>query len=267
VEGLQIAGDGAEARIVGGVATWAGQSLEDCQRFIQKWGLDAFLAECQHESVAQRGRYLASIGLWDACAGPLPALGKHEPVVLAVDAGESSDTFALCMVSRHPDDPSRLAVRMARAYVPEQGRPLDFDQIEQDIRALCAHHAVVELAYDRFLMGQIVRRLEGSIPCALHPFSQAGDRLEADKALRDAILSRTLAHDGQQTDLRAHLDNANAKLSADGRQLRIVKRSQAKKIDLAVALSMAHARAGVVLPLASLVARPAPKANPWKALQ
>lgn len=254
IEGLETVGDGSEARIVGGVATWAGQSVEVCQGYIREWGLDAFLAECQHQSVAQHGRFLASIGLWDAChredEAPIPPLDAHTPIVLAMDAGESSDTFAIVGVSRHPRDASRYAVRLSRVYVP-QGKPLDFEQIEADIRGFVAAYAVRELTYDRFLLGQMMRRFAAKpLPCPLEPFSQAGDRLEADKALKDHIVSRTLAHDGTHADLRAHLDNANAKSSADGRQVRIVKRSQAKKIDAAVTLSMALHRAGVVLPAA-----------------
>lgn len=251
IAGLTYTGDGVGAVITGGVATWAGQSLADCQRFIQKWGLDAFLAECQHQSVARFGRYLASIGLWDACQEMLPALGAYEPCVLAMDAGESSDTFALVIVSRHPKDAARLAVRFSRVYVPEAGAVLDFDLIERDIRGLIAMYAVRELTFDRFLLGQMMRRLTSGktpIPCPVAPFSQAGDRLEADKALRDEITTRRLAHDGTHVDLRQHLDNANAKSSADGRQVRLVKRSQAKKIDAAVTLSMARARAAALLP-------------------
>jgi hypothetical protein len=252
ITGLEVAGSGATATIVAGEATWAGQSVADCQRFIQKWGLDAFLSECQHRHVAQGGRYLASIGLWDACADPeLPALDAHTPVVLAMDAGESSDTFALVAVSRHPADESRLAVRWSRVYVPESdGTVLDFEQIEDDIRAFVDHYAVNVLAYDRFLLGQMMRRLtdpDRALPCPVEPFAQTGDRLEADKALRDDILARTIAHDGTHTTLREHLDNANAKSSADGRQVRIVKRARAKKIDAAVTLSMATARARAVL--------------------
>lgn len=264
IRDLEVVGSGTEARIVGGVATWAGQPLDACQRFIQKWGLDAFLSECQHESVAQVGRYLSSIGLWDACLDPsLPPLGRHEPLVLAVDAGESSDTFALVAMSRHPHDPTRAAVRYSRVYTPD-GATLDFDAIEQDIVAFCRDYAVVELTYDRFLLGQTIRRLHGVIPCRMEPFNQGGDRLEADKAARDAILARLIAHDGSHTELRQHLDNANAKISADGRHVRIVKRAQAKKVDAAVCLSMAHARVHTLQ--AARIHTPPKVVNRWKGI-
>ena len=265
VAGLETVGDGAEAIIVGGAATWPGQSLEVCQDYIANWGLDAFLSECQHASVATSGRFLADIGLWDACQQDIPALDAHTPVVLGMDAGESSDTFALVAVSRHPTSPAHLAVRYSRVYVPEGGQALDFEAIEADIRALVARYAVVEVAYDRFLLGQMMRRFAAKpLPTVLAPFSQAGDRLEADKALHDWIATRTLAHDGTHTTLRAHLDHANAKRTADGRQVRIVKRSQSKKIDAAVTLSMACARAAAVLPVARPLP-PAPRAaNRWR---
>lgn len=265
IEGLEYSGSGTGAIITRGTATWAGQSLEDCQRFIQKWGLDAFLSECQHESVAQSGRFLASIALWDACREELPPLDPHTPCVLSMDAGESSDTFATGLISRHPRDPSRFAVRYSRIYVPEHGQPLDFDAIEEDIRTLVKQYAISEVCYDRFLLGQMMRRFQGNrpLPAPLEPFSQAGDRLEADRALKDAIIARRLAHHGDAV-LREHLDNANAKSSADGRQLRIVKRSGAKKIDGAVMLAMGLARAGEVLPAVQATIRRAPTANRWK---
>lgn len=43
-------------RIVSGVPTWEGQSVDACQGFITTWGLLAFLVECQHD-VARAGRY------------------------------------------------------------------------------------------------------------------------------------------------------------------------------------------------------------------
>jgi len=261
IDNLEYVGSGTTARIVAGRATWDGQSLAACQAFIRKWGLDAFLAECQHQSVARAGRFLSSIGLWDACQQEIPPLDRHTPIVLVIDAGESSDTYAIIGVSRWQGG---LALRFSRVYVPD-GAILNFDQIEGDILDLCTRYAVVELAYDRFLMGQTVRRLTGKLPCPMEPFSQSSDRLEADRALKDSILARTIAHDGAHAEVRAHLDNANAQTSADGRQVRIVKRG-ARKVDLAVALSMGCARAAAVLPLPIKVHTPPPVANRWSQL-
>jgi hypothetical protein len=190
--------------------------------------------------------FLPSIALWDACKEELPPLGAHEPCILALDGAESNDTFASVIVSAWGD---RLAVRYVRPYVPTPGHPLDFDAIEADIRGLCARYAVQELAYDPFLLGQLIRRLTTGLdairtPCT--PFPQGAQRLEADKALYDLITSRRLAHDGNE-ELRAHISNSNRKIDAEGRKLRIVKRTYQLKIDLAVALSMGALRAADLL--------------------
>ena len=194
--------------------------------------------------------FLPSIDLWRACRDDLPPLGAHEPCILALDGAESNDTFASIIVSRHPHDSTRLAVRYVRPYVPNRGEALNFDSIEQDIRNLVESYAVQQIAYDPFLLGQMIRRLtkprETSddplpmmAPC--EPFHQGADRLEADKALYDLITQRQIAHDGN-AELTQHIANANRKIDAEGRRLRIVKRTYPLKIDLAVALSMAAYR-------------------------
>lgn len=196
------------------------------------------------------GAFLPSIALWDVCREELAPLGAHEPCVLALDGAESNDTFATVIVSLHPDDPARLAVRYVKPYVPTPGVLLDFDQIEADIRALCTRYAIQEIAYDPALIRQNIQHLttgDAPIHVACVPFPQGTARLESDKALYDRITSRRLAHSGEP-DLRAHLQYANKKIDAEGRKLRIVKRLYEKKIDLAVALSMACARAAALVP-------------------
>jgi hypothetical protein len=261
---VDVVYDEARGALLSGTPTWAGQDFAACQQYVTTWGLDAFRAECQHEPVAMTGRFLPTMGLWDANQAVLPPLSRNEPCILALDAGESSDAFATVLVSAHPTLPGAVAARYARAYVPDGG-PLDFDAIDKDIRGLLRGFAVVELTYDPMLMGQTIRRLEASgmpLP-ALHPFPQGAARLEADKGLLDLIEQRRIAHDGDAT-LRAHLDNANRKQDADGRRLRIVKRRQSQKIDLAVALSMACAR--WTQRGHTPVVRAAPKSNPWKGI-
>jgi hypothetical protein len=273
--------DEARGRIVSGTPTWEGRPLEACQRFVTRWGLDAFRAECQHEAVALTGRFLPSMTLWDVCKADMPPLGRHTPCILAMDAGESSDTFARVLIATHP--PSGVAAYDPVAYVPEGGQPLDFDEIEIDVRELGQRHAIRELAYDPFLLGQFIRRLQKpavlfrkadknkehplsfpAFPAPCVPFPQGQARLESDKGLYDLVTERRFAHDGN-AQLREHIDNANVKKSADGRQWRIVKRRQSQKIDLAVAAGMGAARATALLSTVTTVSRPkTTKANIWK---
>jgi phage terminase large subunit-like protein len=74
--------------------------------------------------------------------------------------------------------------------------------------------------------------------CYFHAFNQVGERLLADKELQDGIKARDVVNPGDD-DLTEHLINAAAKSEGE-KSLRIVKKSDSKKIDLAVCLSMAH---------------------------
>lgn len=209
-------------------ARWLAQEVEG--EFVDFNDIDAFLPD---------------MSLWDACRADLPPLGRHEPCILALDAGESSDTFATVLVSQHPGEPALLAARYARAYVP-QGAPLDFDAIEEDVAGLVARHAVRAIVYDPMLLGQMVRRLKArGVATEFIPFPQGAARLEGDKNLLDLVVQRRIAHDGN-AQLREHVANANKRVDPDGRKLRIIKREHAKKIDLCVALAMGCARADLL---------------------
>jgi hypothetical protein len=60
LDGLTYAGEGKGAVLTGGTPLWAGLSLARCQGMVRSMGLEAFLAECQHEQ-----RSLASTMLGD----------------------------------------------------------------------------------------------------------------------------------------------------------------------------------------------------------
>jgi phage terminase large subunit-like protein len=71
-------------------------------------------------------------------------------------------------------------------------------------------------------------------------FTQGSPRLIADKQLYDMIRDGRIQHNGEP-DLRQHIMNADRKPEDD--KLRIIKRTQAGKIDSVIALSMAVNRA------------------------
>lgn len=189
-------------------------------------------------SATSAERFLPSILWWDACKEALPALDDRTPLILAADAGVSNDTFGLVGVSRHPDDRERAAVRLVRVWVP-RGGDLDFDAIEAEIAAICDQYNVVQLCYDKYQLHQMMQRLGRRVWA--DEFSQQAERLTADKGLLDSVQTKGVAHDGS-AELRAHLDNADRQVDAESRKLRIVKRKDELKVDLAVALSMARHR-------------------------
>jgi hypothetical protein len=199
------------------------------------------LLEAAWEDVDDVDRFLSSMIWWDACREDLPPLlpVHRTPLVLAADGAVSGDTFGLIGLSRHPVRPGALAVRLVRSWVP-QGQALDFDLIESEIRALCRNYNVLQLAYDPYQLHQMMSGLHRQGVVQTVPFNQGADRLVADKQLLDLIMQRQIIHDGN-LDLRAHIDHADRK-TTDERTLRIVKRLETLKIDLAVCLSMAAAQ-------------------------
>lgn len=192
--------------------------------------------------------FLMDMLLWDALKEELPALGPREPMILALDAGVSNDSFGLLGATRHPD-PARhtdVAIRLAMEWKPSRATGfIDFgapDGPEQTIRKLCARgsgYNVVQACYDPYQLHDMAVRLQRDGVVMTSAFNQGADRLEADKQFLDLIMHRHLAHGGQPN-LREHISNADKK--PDENKLRIVKREPTKKIDLAVCGSMASYR-------------------------
>ena len=203
------------------------------------------LLEAAWEDVDDAERFLSSMTLWDACRADLPPLSPHEPLVLAADAGVSNDSFGLIGVTAHPTQRGNYAARIIHEFKPPRGGKIDFrgnadapgpDWLIRNVYA--PKYAAVELVYDPYQLESLCSDLmrDGVLQCV--PFPQGSDRLEADKFLYDMILARRIAHDGHAA-LRQHIDNANRKPDPESRKLRIVKREDSAKIDLAVTLSMA----------------------------
>lgn len=186
-------------------------------------------------------RFLESMLWWDACREDLPPLTPHEPMVLAADAGVSSDLFALVGTTRHPQRDMDVAVRYVRTWKAPVGGKLDFDVIEKEVEWVCEHYNVVQLTFDAYQLHQMMTRLHRDGIVWTSEFGQQQERLEADKQTLDLIMQRRVTHDGN-SELRQAVDNADRKLDPESRKLRIVKRAENLKIDPVVALSMSSAR-------------------------
>lgn len=199
------------------------------------------------------------------------------PIVLSLDAAVSGDCFGVVPVSRHPLDPQRPAIRSARAWTPPASGQIDFEDVQRFIRWLCEggcmaghplkwvtnpprpdyestscpacqdvrdggraipKHNVVQITYDPYQLAEMIQQFEADHLAWCDAFQQGTERLEADGFMHKLALTGRLAHDGDR-DLAEHVANAKAKLEADQEsKMRIVKRSERGKIDLAVAASM-----------------------------
>lgn len=174
---------------------------------------------------------------WDACEGDLPPLNKYRTVVISLDAGIVSDSFAVVAVERQGD---MIYVRYNQEWKPPPGGVVNFDEPEAEIRRLCKEYNVVCIVYDPHQLHFFCTRLSAELRVWFEPFPQGEQRLIADKQLYDNIREKLIMHGGEPI-LRQHIANASAK--TDGDKMRIVKRSEALKIDLTVALSQANFQA------------------------
>lgn len=177
---------------------------------------------------------------WDSCrVTDMAALDRRQGCVLAADAAVSNDSFGLVMVTRRND---KVQVLYAKEWIPPEGGEIDFSEPEAEIIRLCAVYPVYEVAYDEYQVANMAQRLRRDHGIHCRKFSQGADREVADKKLHDLIRDREIEHRGEMN-LRDHISNANKKEEGEGSKLRIVKRNDKAKIDLAVCLSMAADRA------------------------
>lgn len=229
---------------------------------------DAFLDDDQNDYVA--------LEHWDACKDESLGLtmmpGDKTPIVIGVDAGVVNDNFAIVAVSRHPQRHNDPAVRAVKVWKPDDfpEKRINFDVVENFIRLLCqggcvAGHAqtggfkrddceacqegllmpgftVFEMCYDPHQLEGMAQKLRRDRVVMAREFSQQTDRAKADEGLRTLIIWRRFSHNGDPT-LREHIGNANAKTQRDEEsKLRMVKKAPHRKIDAAVACSMAVGR-------------------------
>ena len=177
---------------------------------------------------------------WDACFGTFPDFGRR-PLVAACDAGVSDDCFAI--VAGHLID-NILYPRFCHVWHAPPGGKIQYSDAlnpnneetpEGYLRRLKREQHLVFITYDEYQLHDFMTRMEAVLGVACDVFSQGKDRAVADKELYDCIRDGRIVHDGN-TDLSEHVKNANRR--TDGDKLRIVKRTQSKKIDAAVAMSM-----------------------------
>lgn len=180
---------------------------------------------------------------WNACRREFPPMDKYKQVAIGIDAAVSSDSFAVVAVSRHGDD---VVVREAREWIPPKNGKLSFTNFsnpddpeypEGYIKMLCEKYNVVVAAYDEYQLAMFAEKMLAENVAWFVPFPQGPRRAIADKKLFDLIRDRKVYHDGNEA-LTRHILNSDS--TADGSEkLRLVKRNDNLKIDLAVALSMA----------------------------
>lgn len=168
---------------------------------------------------------------------------KKQPMVITLDAGVTDDNFGLYMGCRHPDrSVDQVLTEYTRKWMPRNGK-IDFMGTEENpgperiLEWLIENYNVVQVAYDPYMLHDMAMRWKQRGKVWWKAFGQGEDRLKADSQLRDLIRDRRFWHRGEK-DLREHILNADAKINEDDNKVRIVKKQEKLKVDLAVCASM-----------------------------
>lgn len=172
-----------------------------------------------------------------------PFTKQKWPVVIALDAAVSGDTFGLVVGCRHPNNSGDVLRLYSQKWAPEPGKKLDFQGTDENpgpekvLRRLIGEYNVIQVAYDPYQLHDFCNRMRKEGLAWFRPFSQANDRLLSDSQLRDLVRDRRLWHRGE-VDSREHFQNADAKIDSEDHKIRIVKRTEKLKVDLCVAEAM-----------------------------
>lgn len=205
------------------------------------------LLEAAWEDYEDGQPFLPTMIWWDNCREKLPPLDHREPMILSVDAATGrqstdSDYFGLLGITKHPERSDTVAVRYVNAWQAKAGGKIDFlgtehnPGPEMEIRRLCAEYNPLRLVADPAQLHDMLTRFRHEYLIGVKEFSQQNRRMEADTALLHLIQQKRIAHDGHPL-LREHIQNADRKHDAAHRRMRMVKRHDNMKIDLAVCLS------------------------------
>lgn len=184
-------------------------------------------------------------GAWEACRNPevRPLAPKDKRrVMFGADASTSKDLTALVGVT-YDEITDTADVVFCRVWKPQRGifrmgKPtIDLEAtIGEEILNLHKSGNVAGVVYDPYQFHSLAISLEREgVPMIELP--QTGQRVQADQALYDGIISRSIRHFGDPT-LTEHIHNAVAIESTRG--WRLSKERTSAKIDACVALSMAY---------------------------
>lgn len=184
-------------------------------------------------------------GAWAAAESrEVKPLSPGEParLVVGVDASTSRDYTALVGVEyNYPTN--TVDVRLVRVWKPERGlfrmgKPtIDLaETLGAEVMKLYQTHQLHSVVADPYQLHSIILEWQRE-GIQVTELAQNAGRVESDQSLFDAIVGGALRHYGDHT-LTEHLLNAVAIETPRG--LRLAKERTSKKIDAAVALSMAH---------------------------
>lgn len=166
-------------------------------------------------------------------------------ICLGFDGSFNGDCTSLVAVSIPRDDDKPHVQVVANYERPDNARAdwkVPILDVEDMIREACRRWQVVEIVCDPFRWARTYQVLE-SEGLPIVEFPQTASRMTpATTSFYEAVVNKELTLDGDPALLR-HLGNATLRVDARGTRVSKDHRNSTRKIDLAVAAIMAHARA------------------------
>lgn len=187
-------------------------------------------------------------GAWEAAEGDATIYDSHD-IILGFDGSFSGDASAIvyATVPKDADDPVRVGLVGAWEKDPaihdDQWR-VNIAEVEQAILDFCQKHPTVrEVACDPFRWQRSMEVLqEKGVPIVEFPSTSARRMVPATQKVMDAVLDGKLVHDGNGL-LARHVGNAVTKVDNLGSRIVKDQRNSPRKIDAAVAMTIAVDRA------------------------
>lgn len=125
---------------------WAGRPRPlgwrqmEAERIGTVTGINRFAPENEDDALMGEGvEDYIPLERWDRLREDLPLPGPREALVISVDAAVTGDSFAVVVLSRHPERQHDAAIRFVRMWRPDQfiDHEIDFGVPDNWIRFLC----------------------------------------------------------------------------------------------------------------------------------
>jgi phage terminase large subunit-like protein len=227
--------------------TTANPALDD---FLHRDALAATLRTTR-ETVFRRyrlGQWVDSVpepwlppGTWDECAVE-HGIDDGADVVIGFDGSFNGDATAI-VAAAVDECPHLDVVRLwERPHGAPEGWQVPILDVEDALRQACRRWHVRELVADPYRWARTMQLLDAEgLPVVDYPQTPAR-MTPATTTFYEAVVNRALTHSGD-ADLARHIANCTVRTDSRGTRLAKEHKHSTRRIDLAVAAVMAHARA------------------------
>jgi phage terminase large subunit-like protein len=185
-------------------------------------------------------------GAWADCEDRGRVVPLEEPIVLGFDGAWSNDSTAI--VACTVEHPHLFVVGHWEKPLDDPHWRVDTGEVKQAIIEACRERNVREVTCDPYRWQDVLQVLANEgLPVVEFPTNSVQRMVPACQEFYSAVLEQKITHDGDVR-LARHVANANVKHDRFGSRIVKETATSPRKIDLAVAAVIAHARARLAEP-------------------